>query len=83
MENKNTVRLIDELGRVVLPAEARNVLEWGDKTAVEIWVNANEQEIVIRKHIHTCIFCGGTENTQEFGKKYVCGRCKSGLSGHC
>lgn len=40
MSNNNKfVRLIDELGRIVLPVEVRQAMEWGDRTPVEIWVN--------------------------------------------
>ncbi|MDL2274082.1 hypothetical protein LJC34_06035 [Oscillospiraceae bacterium OttesenSCG-928-G22] len=48
MSEKAPVRLSDELDRIVLPAEARQIMDWGEKTPVEIWVNATEHEITIR-----------------------------------
>jgi len=31
------VRTIDELGRIVIPKEARQALDWGEKTEIEIF----------------------------------------------
>jgi len=47
-------------------------MDWGDKTPVEIWVNATEDEVVIKRHTFTCIYCGKTENLKEFHKKHIC-----------
>lgn len=73
MSKTNTsVRLIDELGRIVLPAEARQVMDWSEKTPVEIWVNATNNEIVIRQHTFVCTYCSSTENLKEYHKKHIC-----------
>jgi transcriptional pleiotropic regulator of transition state genes len=57
-EQAVAVRLIDELGRIVLPVEARRVMDWGEKTPVEIRVNATKNENIIRQHTLYCVYCG-------------------------
>lgn len=80
MGNSKNVRLIDGLGRVVLPAEARDAMDWAEKTPVDIWVNVAGQELVIKRHSNTCVFCAETENLKEFQKKYICPACRKALS---
>ena len=36
MDSNNSVRQIDELGRIVLPIELRQALDWGEKVSVEL-----------------------------------------------
>ena len=38
MDNARTVRKIDELGRIVLPAEVRKTMGWTEKSDVEIYI---------------------------------------------
>lgn len=80
MDTSKNVRLIDELGRIVLPAEARDAMDWVEKTPVEIWVNAAKQELVIKRHVHTCVFCAQTENLKAFGKKHICPACQKAIA---
>ena len=57
------VRRVDELGRVVLPIEGRNMIGVAEFDAVEI--SYTEKAITIKKHEGDekhCITCGSTEN---------------------
>lgn len=47
MKSTGIVRKVDDLGRVVLPKELRNVLQIDSKTALEIYVE--EDKIILRK----------------------------------
>lgn len=80
MQENNNVRLIDELGRIVLPIEARQAMDWSVKTPVEIWVNAMDGEIVIKRHAFTCAYCGTTENLKEYNKKHICLACQKEIA---
>lgn len=80
MSKTKTVRLIDELGRIVLPIEVRQAMEWGDKTPVEIWVNATDNEVVIKRHELSCIYCGATNNLKQYQKKHICPDCQTEVS---
>ena len=64
---------IDELGRVVLPREYRRVLGIDGEDEVEILLSANE--IVIRKPIFGCVFCGAAHGLARMGDLCVCRLC--------
>lgn len=79
-DTSRVIRQIDELGRIVLPAEARRAMDWGEKTLVEIRINSAEHEIVIRQHMFSCAYCGSVENLKEFRKKHICTTCQKAIS---
>ena len=73
------VRKIDDLGRVVVPAETRrlfNILE-GDELAIAVEANA----ITLRKLEATCVFCASHEDVKPFRGRGVCVSCRSELAG--
>lgn len=80
METSKNIRLIDELGRVVLPLEARDAMDWAENTPVEIWLNAAEQEIITKQHVCTCAFCGQTDHLITFEKKHICPVCQKAIA---
>lgn len=71
-------RKIDDLGRIVIPAETRRLfnIREGDQLLIAI-EGAN---IVLRKVETTCVFCGATEQVTAFKGKGLCGTCKSQLT---
>ncbi len=71
-------RKIDDLGRIVIPAETRRLfnIREGDQLAISI-EGAN---IVLRKLDATCTFCGSTEQVGVFKGKGICGSCRSQLA---
>ena len=76
METGKYIRMLDELGRVVLPVDARAAMEWGAKTPIEVCVNTADREIVLKRHKFTCTFCGEMENLVEFQGKRICPACQ-------
>lgn len=66
-------RRIDDLGRVVIPAETRRLLniEEGDHLSFRF----DGDSIVIRKLIATCTFCGSTTTVAPFRGKGLCQSC--------
>lgn len=48
MKATGIVRKIDELGRIVIPKEIRNLQGWGHGTPMEFFIS--EQGLVIRKY---------------------------------
>jgi len=79
MESSFSVRHIDELGRIVLPIEVRRSLRWGEKTPVEIMLNKERSEVILRCHASTCVYCGSTEKLKEYRMKYICTVCQKEL----
>jgi len=71
------VRKIDDLGRIVLPAETRRLfhIHEGDQLAISV----DGDNIMIRKLEDTCTFCGSTKDVGAFKGKGICTRCKAQL----
>ena len=76
--NTGIVRKIDDLGRIVLPAETRRLfnIHEGDQLAISV----DGDNIMIRKLEDTCTFCGSTKDVGAFRGKGICTRCKAQLA---
>ena len=72
------VRKIDDLGRVVVPAETRRLfnIREGDELAISV----EGDSIIMRKLEATCTFCGSTRDVSSFKGKGICGRCRKELT---
>ena len=71
------VRKIDDLGRIVIPAETRRLfnIHEGD----HLFISVKEGSIVIRKMTETCTFCGSDTEVSQFKGKGICATCKAQL----
>lgn len=78
MANTGIIRKLDELGRIVIPVEIRNSFEMNEGDSIEIHVE--NESVVLKKHICKCIFCGNTEDLEEFKEKLICPECKDSLN---
>ena len=72
------VRKIDDLGRIVIPAETRRLfnIREGDQLMISI----EGTGIVIRKLESTCVFCGRDDEVAPFKGKGICPDCRSQLT---
>ncbi len=72
------VRKIDDLGRVVVPAETRRLfnISEGDELAITI----ENGGIVLRKLEATCIFCSSTQDVATFRDRGICSACRASLT---
>jgi len=70
-------RKIDDLGRIVIPAETRRMfnIREGD----HLYVAVEGGNIVLRKMTDSCTFCGSDTNVTQFKGKGVCASCKAQL----
>ena len=77
--NTGMVRKIDDLGRIVVPAETRRLfsIQEGDQLAISV----EGDSIVLRKLEATCTFCGSTEDVSPFKEKGLCAVCRTDLRG--
>ncbi len=73
MKSTGITRKVDELGRVVLPIEMRRTLDISEKDALEIYVEG--ENIILRKHQESCIFCDSTKDLVNFNGRNVCKAC--------
>ncbi|NRT77896.1 AbrB/MazE/SpoVT family DNA-binding domain-containing protein [Clostridium beijerinckii] len=78
MKASGIVRKLDSLGRIVIPKEIRKVLGIYDGDSMEIIKVDNE--VVVRKYIKGCIFCGSDKDVIEFNGAIICDECRKALS---
>ena len=71
-------RKVDQLGRVVLPAEVRRHFGITPGDLIEIAVDSDA--ILLTKVENRCVFCSRTTSLKEFSGKLVCGDCLTRLS---
>lgn len=77
MKSTGMVRRVDELGRIVLPAEIRQSLDIRVKDQVEIFTEGDR--VVLKKYYPACIFCGSETDLSFFHDKRVCSACIANL----
>lgn len=73
MKSTGVVRRIDELGRLVLPAELRKVFNIEEKDALEVYTEGDM--IILKKYEPACIFCGDARDVISFKGKNICSSC--------
>lgn len=67
------VRKVDQLGRIVLPKELREILAIQTHDGVEIFVD--QDKIVLKKFNPCCIVCNSTLSLFYFRDKIICENC--------
>lgn len=79
MKAKTTgmARQIDPLGRVVIPKEIRDSLDWNAGDPISIYVEGDS--VILRREIDACVFCQSKEVTTAFGGKHLCAACLAAL----
>lgn len=77
MKSAGIVRKIDELGRIVIPKETREllVIDEGDSLAIF----RDEKEIILKKYSPGCTFCGNMASLIKFKGLDICGECRNDL----
>ena len=56
MKSTGMIRKVDELGRIVIPKEIRDMFNIIEKDLMEIFIDGDN--IILRKYEESCIFCG-------------------------
>ena len=78
MRATGITRPVDQLGRVVIPAELRKVLDLPVGTSLEIFTN--EDTIILKKYKRGCVFCGEVEDEMiTFKCQLICEKCYTDL----
>ena len=73
MKATGIVKIVDDLGRIVLPKTIRKTYEIDIKDSVEIFTD--EKSIIIRKYEPSCIFCSESQDIIIFRDKKICKKC--------
>jgi transcriptional pleiotropic regulator of transition state genes len=71
-------RKVDQLGRVVLPAEVRR--EFGIEPGDLVEISVDTGAIVLTKVEDRCVFCASELTLIEFSGKLVCHGCIDGIT---
>lgn len=75
MKATGIVRMIDSMGRFVIPAELRKNLGIDlNGGSFEVFIN-DDNSIVLKKYEPACIFCGNTDELVTFEDRKICRRC--------
>ena len=75
MKATGMVRKIDGFGRIVVPKEIRNMLDFKENADIELLVDEGNKRLILERYHRGCIFCGEIENTKEFKDKIICESC--------
>lgn len=78
MKTTGVSRKIDDLGRLVLPAEIRRRFGLGEGSHVDISVEGDR--VILTKVEDDCVFCGTDQDLQSFRDKRVCVNCLGQLT---
>lgn len=78
LKSTGIIRKVDELGRVVLPAEIRRMLDIAERDELEIYMD-NDQ-IVLKKFEPSCVFCSSSSGLVRYRGKNVCQNCAKEIS---
>ena len=77
MRSTGVSRKVDDLGRIVLPAEIRRSFDIREGDHIEIAVD--DGKIILEKRHNTCTFCGSGEALRTFREHPVCASCLAEL----
>jgi len=78
VKRTGVARKVDQLGRVVLPAEVRR--RFGIRSGDMVEISVDSDAILLTKVEDRCVFCGATSGLTEFSAKLVCGGCVNRLA---
>ena len=73
MKSTGILKVVDELGRIVLPKKMRETLDIDVRDKVELFVEGDR--IILKKYVPTCIFCNSDKEIVVFNEKRLCTAC--------
>ncbi len=71
---------VDKMGRIVLPAQVRQMLGFGREELVEFFLDKQESRISLQRVVTGCIFCSEVEGLRRYKGRDVCKECVARLS---
>lgn len=79
MKKTGMSRKVDDLGRIVIPAEMRK--GFGIKEGDLLEISVEGESIIFTKRQDSCVFCGSPADLKEFKRRTVCATCIRELTG--
>ena len=77
MQSTGVERKVDELGRVVLPAQLRKV--FGIREGDELEISVDGDQVILQKRQDLCLFWGAESPAIEYKGRRVCDGCAGEL----
>ena len=77
MKEIGIARRVDDLGRIVLPAELRRLFGITPGDAIDVSIDGDA--IVLRKVDLACVFCDGVADLRAYRGRQVCASCATDL----
>jgi len=74
MKSTGFVKIIDKMGRIVLPMEIRKVLNLTEEGAAVELFTENDM-VVLKKYQPGCIFCHNVDNLVDYHGVKICEDC--------
>lgn len=78
MNNKGIERKLDGLGRIVIPKEIRNELNFKENQPLNI--NLIDNAVIITKSKKRCLFCDKSKELKEYNDFFICTECIGNIS---
>lgn len=79
MKSTGMARKVDDLGRIVIPAEMRR--GFGIKEGDLLEISVEGEQIILSKRQNACIFCGSANDLKEYKSRMICAGCLGELAG--
>jgi AbrB family transcriptional regulator, transcriptional pleiotropic regulator of transition state genes len=79
MKNTGMTRKVDDLGRIVIPAEMRK--SFGIKEGDRLDISVEGEQIILARIQDACVFCRSAADLKEFKERMVCASCMTELGG--
>lgn len=77
MRSLGTVRRIDSVGRISIPAQLRCMHNINTDDFMELYQEGTY--IILKKYVPKCVFCGGAEKVETFKTKFICQNCMNNI----
>ena len=72
-------RMVDHLGRIVLPIEIRRAAGIRVRDMLDIYYDCDDGTVLLRKPEHICLFCRNSGELAKIGDQYICRDCAEKL----
>ena len=72
------VRVLDDLGRVVIPKELRKKMGICPGDGIAIYADGGK--IILQKNVFVCFACDSPNEVEKYKKGYFCQECRDKLS---
>lgn len=80
MKVRGVIRAIDDLGRIVIPAEIRKHFDLNVRDKVTIYMEGDRIVVEKVRNSFSCVFCGDENAPFEFKGRSLCPKCMEELT---